>query len=64
MSDRFKERLWHYLAALGTVIIGLILAVTIENPGGRYAAMCILQIGNFATAPLMVALLSQNTPVP
>jgi len=63
-SDHFKERSIHFLVALSTVILGLILAVALTGPKARYAALCILQIGNFATGPLGASLLTNNTPNP
>lgn len=64
LSDRLKARMWVILTALGVVILGLILVFVIKSPHGRYAALCIMQIGNFATAPIIVAILANNTPRP
>jgi MFS family permease len=64
LSDRLKARMWVVLVALGVVILGLILVFVIKSPHGRYAALCIMQIGNFATAPIIVAILANNTPRP
>lgn len=36
----------------------------IKNSKGRYAALCILQIGNYAASPLTIAWLAGNTPSP
>ena len=47
-----------------TVILGLALLVSLTDPRARYAAMCILQIGNFVTSPLMASLLVNNSPNP
>jgi len=63
-SDHFKERTIHILVALAIVILGLVLVGQLTAPRARYAALCILQIGNFATSPILVALLANNTPRP
>ena len=61
-SDHYKERTYHFLVANATVIVGLVMVVKIPNTHGRYAGLCILQIGNWACQPLMVTLLANNTP--
>jgi hypothetical protein len=53
-SDRFKERSWHIITALVIVIIGLTLVNEIKSSAGRYAALCILQIGSYTAPPLTV----------
>jgi hypothetical protein len=63
-SDHFKERAFHIITALGVVILGLILVNELPSNQGKYAALCILQIGSYTAPPLTVAWLSQNTPSP
>jgi hypothetical protein len=63
-SDHFKERAFHIITALGVVILGLILVNELPTNQGKYAALCILQIGSYTAPPLTVAWLSQNTPSP
>lgn len=42
----------------------MIITCTVENPHGRYAGLVILEFGAFATGPLTVAILANNTPEP
>ncbi|EHK27172.1 uncharacterized protein TRIVIDRAFT_34355 [Trichoderma virens Gv29-8] len=58
------DRGWHIIASIAIGIIGLILTVTVEASGGRYAGLCILLFGCYVSAPLTVAWLSGNTPEP
>jgi hypothetical protein len=53
-SDRTRERSLHILGALITVLVGLIMVCLIKSPKGRYAALCILQIGNYTASPLTI----------
>ena len=45
-------------------ILGLILTIALKDPKARYAALCILQIGNFSVIPLATTVLANNTPNP
>jgi hypothetical protein len=57
-----KERGFHILAGISICLVGLIVVSTVENTGGRYAALCILTFGSYVSAPLTAAWLSGNTP--
>ncbi|OAA65321.1 Major facilitator superfamily domain, general substrate transporter [Niveomyces insectorum RCEF 264] len=63
-SDYFKDRTYHLLLAVGIVIIGSILVVTIESNVGRYVGLCIMNIGTYSQTPLISASLMNNTPSP
>lgn len=63
-SDRFKDRSWHIIASLFFVFVGLILTCQLTSNSGRYAALCILQIGSYTASPLTITWLAGNTPVP
>lgn len=63
-SDRFKERSWHIITALVIVILGLTLVNQLPTSQGKYAALCVLQIGSYTAPPLTVAWLAGNTPSP
>ena len=54
-SDRFKDRSYHILISLVFVFVGLIMVGQIKGSGGRYAALCILQIGSYTASPLTVS---------
>lgn len=56
------ERGYHILVSIGIGIVGLILTVTVDASGGKYAGLCILLFGCYVSAPLTVAWLSGNTP--
>lgn len=53
-SDRYKERSWHIIGSLAVVILGLVLVNEVKSSGGRYASLCILQIGSYTAPPLTV----------
>ncbi|KAH8898341.1 major facilitator superfamily transporter [Thozetella sp. PMI_491] len=63
-SDRVKERGYHIVTSIGIGLIGLIVTVTAESQGGKYAGLCILLFGCYVSAPLTIAWLSGNTPEP
>ncbi|KIW82834.1 hypothetical protein Z517_02077 [Fonsecaea pedrosoi CBS 271.37] len=63
-SDRRKERGYHIFVGLLITLVGLIITVTVERHGGKYAGLCILLFGSYISAPLTVAWLSGNTPEP
>ena len=52
------------MACLGITIVGFILVCVITGPTPRYVSLCILVFGSYASAPLTIAWLSGNTPVP
>jgi len=54
-SDRFKDRSYHILISLVFVFVGLVMVGQIHSSGGRYAALCILQIGSYTASPLTVS---------
>ncbi|OCF41064.1 hypothetical protein I317_05075 [Kwoniella heveanensis CBS 569] len=63
-SDRWRDRTLFLLIAYAFQILGLTLVACLSGAGGRYAALCIMQIGLYATPPLYVAVLANNTPTP
>ena len=63
-SDHRRERGYHILGGLLVALIGLIITVTTNSNGGKYAGLCILLFGSYVSAPLTVAWLSGNTPEP
>jgi len=63
-SDHYKERSKHLFVALFFVFLGLILVNTLKSPKGRYAALCILQIGSSCGPVITIAWVVCNTPVP
>ncbi|KIX94011.1 uncharacterized protein Z520_10348 [Fonsecaea multimorphosa CBS 102226] len=63
-SDRRKERGYHIFVSLVIELVGLIITVTVQHHGGKYAGLCILLFGSYVSAPLTVAWLSGNTPEP
>ncbi|OAP55133.1 hypothetical protein AYL99_10833 [Fonsecaea erecta] len=66
-SDRStfrKERGYHIFVSLVIALVGLIITVTVQGNGGKYAGLCILLFGSYVSAPLTVAWLSGNTPEP
>ncbi|KAL1858131.1 hypothetical protein VTK73DRAFT_7926 [Phialemonium thermophilum] len=63
-SDYFKDRTYHLLLAVGIVIVGSILVVTLESNVGRYIGLCIMNIGTYSQTPLISASLMNNTPSP
>lgn len=63
-SDHFKERSWHILVSLLIVILGLILVNVVNSPKGKYACLCVLQIGSYTVPPLTVGKLTSPGPNP
>jgi len=63
-SDRLNERGYHIFIGLLICLVGLIVTVTVDSSGGKYAGLCILTFGSYISAPLTVAWLSGNTPEP
>ncbi|KIX06674.1 uncharacterized protein Z518_04650 [Rhinocladiella mackenziei CBS 650.93] len=63
-SDRRRERGCHIILGLLIALVGLIITVTVDGHGGKYAGLCILLFGSYVSAPLTVAWLSGNTPEP
>lgn len=57
-----QERGYHIVASIGIGLIGLIVTVTAESQGGKYAGLCVLLFGCYVSAPLTMAWLSGNTP--
>lgn len=64
ISDHYKERLNLILVSLVFVILGGVLVTQLEAPTARYGALFIMQFGNYATGPLQVTFLANNTPTP
>ncbi|KAM0790505.1 hypothetical protein ACM66B_003378 [Microbotryomycetes sp. NB124-2] len=64
LSDRRQQRGWFIVGSLGFVFTGLLMVCLITSNQGRYASLCILQIGAYAAPPLTVAWLANNTPDP
>ena len=56
------ERGYHICTGLAISLVGLIVTVTVNSNGGKYAGLCILLLGSYISAPLTVAWLSGNTP--
>ncbi|KAL1979576.1 hypothetical protein VTN96DRAFT_5549 [Rasamsonia emersonii] len=63
-SDRHKERGYHIVVGLLICLVGLVVLVTVQHNGAKYAGLCILLLGSYTSAPLVVAWLSGNTPEP
>ncbi|PWN53886.1 MFS general substrate transporter [Violaceomyces palustris] len=63
-SDRKQERGHHIALSLAFVFVGLIMVIEIANAKGRYAGLCVLQIGSYTAPPLVAAWLANNTPEP
>ncbi|OIW26182.1 MFS general substrate transporter [Coniochaeta ligniaria NRRL 30616] len=63
-SDRVQERGYHIVASIGIGLIGLIVTVTAQTQGGKYAGLCVLLFGCYVSAPLTIAWLAGNTPEP
>jgi dolichol kinase len=61
-SDHRKERGRHIVAGISISLIGLVITVTTETLGVKYAGLCILLFGSYVSAPLTMAWLSGNTP--
>ena len=61
-SDHHRERGYHILGGLLISLVGLIVTVTVQSNGAKYAGLCILLFGSYVSAPLTVAWLSNNTP--
>src|ERR1700761_274577 len=59
-----NERGIHIFVGLIICLVGLIVTVTVDHNGGKYAGLCILTFGSYISAPLTVAWLSGNTPEP
>ncbi|KAK4045991.1 hypothetical protein OIV83_006456 [Microbotryomycetes sp. JL201] len=53
-SDKRQQRGWFILGSLGFVFTGLLMVCLITSNQGRYASLCILQIGAYAAPPLTV----------
>lgn len=58
------ERGYHIIVSICIGVLGLILTVTVNTNGVKYAGLCILLFGCYVSAPLTVAWLSGNTPEP
>ncbi|EDU43685.1 allantoate transport protein [Pyrenophora tritici-repentis Pt-1C-BFP] len=63
-SDYRKERGYHIIVGIFISLIGLIITVTTLSHGAQYAGLCILLFGSYISAPLTLAWLSGNNPVP
>lgn len=57
-----KERGYHIVVGLLICLVGLVVLVTVQHNGAKYAGLCILLSGSYTSAPLIVAWLSGNTP--
>ncbi|KAK4046566.1 hypothetical protein OIO90_006517 [Microbotryomycetes sp. JL221] len=64
LSDRKQQRGWFIMVSLAFVFTGLVMVCLITSNQGRYASLCVLQIGGYAAPPLTVAWLANNTPDP
>lgn len=57
-----KERGYHCIVGIAIAIVGLVVTVTVNSNGGKYAGLCVLLFGSYISAPLTVAWLAGNTP--
>lgn len=64
LTSSRNERGYHIFCGLLICLIGLIVTVTVNHNGGKYAGLCVLLFGSYVSAPLTVAWLSGNTPEP